>query len=72
MEEKIAKLATREELRALEERMDRRFAALEERIDRLHERIDTLTRWMIGLLVTIWATMVAAAIALLKILAAGG
>lgn len=55
VEARIASLATKEELRS--------------EISRLEERFGTLTKWMIGLLVTIWATLLAAVIAALKILA---
>ncbi|NOZ88998.1 MAG: hypothetical protein GXO15_03645 [Crenarchaeota archaeon] len=32
---------------------------LERRLDRIEARLEGLTRWMIGLLVTIWATLAA-------------
>ena len=54
------------------EEFEKRFTVLEERIDRfytdLNRRIDTLTRWMIGLLVTIWATIAAIGVTALKLL----
>ena len=41
----------------LHERIDRLQAQLDARIDRLHERIDRLTRWVIVLAASTWATL---------------
>jgi len=49
------KMATREELHA--------------EIHRLGERMDTLMKWMIGLLATIWGTVAAIGVMALKLLA---
>ena len=71
----VREAATRRDLERLGDRLEERIKRLEERMDRmyvdLNRRLDTLTRWMIGLLATIWATLLAAAIAALKILAGG-
>ncbi len=73
LEKEVVELRSR--VVALEKRMDsleERMHRLEERMDRfytdLNRRMDTLTRWMIGLLVTIWATLVAIGLTALRLL----
>ncbi len=55
----LREVATKEDLRRLEERMERLEKELREKIRRLDERIDSLVKWLIGLLASIWATLVA-------------
>ena len=79
----LREAATKEDLEKLEERINARIDRLEEsvnsrmdkleerlnkRIDMLNARIDGLLKWVIGLLATIWGTIVVAAIAALKLL----
>ena len=52
LEALLEKAATKEDLEKLEERLERR-------IDEVNRRIDNLTKWMIRLLATIWATLAA-------------
>ncbi len=51
----LERLVTREEFRDAVARLEKRLDTIEKGIDRLEERMDTFMRWMIGLLVTIWA-----------------
>ncbi len=43
----------------LEDLLEKTRAELNSRIDAVNQRIDSMMRWMIGLLVTIWATLAA-------------
>ncbi|RUM46730.1 MAG: hypothetical protein DSY37_04585 [Hyperthermus sp.] len=52
LEALLEKAATREDLEKLEERLERR-------IGEVSRRIDNLTKWIVGLLATIWATLAA-------------
>lgn len=68
----LERLVTREEFRDAAARLEKRLDIIERRIDRLEERMDTFMRWMIGLLVTIWATLLAAVLVMLRVVLAGG
>lgn len=68
----LERLVTREEFRDAAARLEKRLDIIEKRIDRLEERMDTFMRWMIGLLVTIWATLLAAVLVMLRVVLAGG
>ena len=49
-------IATKEDIRRLEERLDKR-------ISRIKERIDSLVKWVIGMPAATWATLAAVLIA---------
>ena len=76
LEALLHEAATKEDLERLEERLSARIDRLEDQlrseIHHLEERMDSLMKWMIGLLATIWGTLLAAAITALKLLAAKG
>ncbi len=59
----LREVATKEDLEKLREELRREFNerldALERRIERLEERLDSMLKWMIGLQVTTWLTLVA-------------
>jgi len=52
-------VATKQDLRELEERLERQIEELRREIHRLDERMDSLVKWMIGLLASIWLTLIA-------------
>ena len=56
----------KQDLREAEERLQKQIEELrkdiwklDERVDRLNQRIDSLVKWMVGLLASIWLTLVA-------------
>jgi len=60
-------VATKEDLKALEERLERQMSELRQDIRELNRRFDTMLKWIIGMLVTMWITIVAGIIvALMK------
>lgn len=59
-------MATREELKT---EISRASEELHGNLHRLERRLGSLVKWMIGLLATIWGTVVVAALAALKLLA---
>ena len=62
LEALLREAATKDDIARLEQRLG-------ERIDRLEERMDSLIKWIIGLLVTIWGTVAVIGLAVLKVLA---
>jgi len=75
LESIVSKVAKKDDLNRLEQRMDRleerlerledRVARLEERIGRLEERIDVQTTWLKILIATLWIPMIGILIKLL-------
>jgi flagellar capping protein FliD len=45
---------------AMDRHIDERFGAMDKRMDRLEHRLDNNTRWMIGLMLGSWITLMAA------------
>lgn len=67
----LREVVTKEDFRRLEEGIEKLERELREDIARIDERIDGLVKWVIGLLASIWATLVALLLPiLLKILSA--
>lgn len=62
LEALLREAATKDDIARLEQRLG-------ERIDRLEERMDSLIKWIIGLLVTIWGTVAVIGLAVLRVLA---
>ncbi len=62
LEALLREAATKDDIARLEQRLG-------ERIDRLEERMDSLIKWIIGLLVTIWGTIAVIGLAVLRVLA---
>ncbi|AEM38306.1 hypothetical protein Pyrfu_0435 [Pyrolobus fumarii 1A] len=54
MEERLKR-----EMREVEERLQRQMEELRKGIWRLEDRMDNLVKWMVGLLASIWLTLVA-------------
>lgn len=68
-------VATKQDLREVEERLQKQIEGLrkdirklDERVDRLNQRIDGLVKWMVGLLASIWLTLVILLPVILKML----
>ena len=62
-----AKLELKEEIRRVESELRQDVRRLDSRIDQLNQRFDTMLKWIIGMLVTMWITIVAGIIvALMK------
>jgi len=56
-------VATRGDLAGLEARLEAHLSRLEARMERIESRIDTLIKWVIGLLASMWVSLVAALLA---------
>ncbi len=56
-------IVTKEDLAELREELREDIRRLEERINRVEARIDSLVKWVIGMLATMWVTLVAALLA---------
>jgi len=51
-------VATKRDLREVEERLQKQMEELRRDLWKLNERIDGLVKWMVGLLASIWLTLV--------------
>ena len=52
-------VATKQDLREVEERLQKQIEELRKDIWKLNERMDSLIKWVVGLLASIWLTLIA-------------
>lgn len=58
LESLLRDVSTKRDLREVEERLQKQMEELRRDLWKLNERIDSLVKWMVGLLASIWLTLV--------------
>ena len=58
LESLLRDVSTKRDLREVEERLQKQMEELRKDLWKLNERIDSLVKWMVGLLASIWLTLV--------------
>lgn len=68
LESLLRDVSTKRDLREVEERLQKQMEELRRDLWKLNERIDSLVKWMVGLLASIWLTLVILLPVILKML----
>jgi len=68
LESLLRDVSTKRDLREVEERLQKQMEELRRDLWKLNEKIDSLVKWMVGLLASIWLTLVILLPVILKML----